>query len=110
MDNLPDMPSGRFEIVRLTCELNSPIGLKFTTTGNTLTDIHHPVLLEMMKFPTLSGRFSRVAMRPNVEAMQMMMKGKIRVKGDMQKLLKYAKFQQLGMKALQKVETTFLDE
>jgi elongation factor G len=27
------------------------IGLKHTTTGNTLTDINHPILLEMMKFP-----------------------------------------------------------
>ncbi len=43
-------------------------------------------------------------------AMQLMMQGKMKVKGNMTQLLKYAKFQQLGMDALKKVETTFIDE
>ncbi|MCX5868007.1 MAG: SCP2 sterol-binding domain-containing protein [Proteobacteria bacterium] len=45
-----------------------------------------------------------------IDPLQAMMKGKIKVKGNMQKLLKYAKFQQLGMKALAKVKTEFVDE
>ena len=43
-------------------------------------------------------------------AMQLMMQGKMKVKGNMTQLLKYAKFQQLGMDALKKVETAFIDE
>jgi putative sterol carrier protein len=46
----------------------------------------------------------------SADAMQSMMQGKIRVQGNMQQLLKYAKFQQLGMKALAQVETVFIDE
>jgi len=61
---------------------------------------------------TISGPYSvwKSIVKREADAMQMMMKGKVRVKGDMQKLLRYAKFQQLGMKALQKVETTFIDD
>ena len=44
------------------------------------------------------------------DAMQLMMQGKIRVKGNMQQLLRYAKFQQLGLNALKEVETTFIDD
>jgi elongation factor G len=32
-------------------DIVAAIGLKATTTGNTLADIKHPILLEMMKFP-----------------------------------------------------------
>jgi elongation factor G len=32
-------------------DIVAAIGLKSTTTGNTLSDIKHPILLEMMKFP-----------------------------------------------------------
>ncbi len=32
-------------------DIVAAIGLKVTTTGNTLADIRHPILLEMMKFP-----------------------------------------------------------
>lgn len=82
---------------------------------------HHGELLEAKQIKNLdektaeyviSGPYSvwKSIVKREADAMQMMMKGKIRVKGDMQKLLKYAKFQQLGMKALQKVETTFIDE
>lgn len=82
---------------------------------------HHGELLEACQIQSLdektpeyviSGPYSiwKSIVKREADAMQMMMKGKIRVKGDMQKLLKYAKFQQLGMKALQKVETTFIDE
>ena len=44
------------------------------------------------------------------DAMQLMMQGKIKVKGNMQQLLRYAKFQQLGLNALKEVETTFVDD
>ena len=83
---------------------------------------HRGDLLEARKLASLdekpdveyviSGPYSvwKSIVKREADAMQMMMKGKVRVKGDMQKLLKYAKFQQLGMKALQKVETTFIDE
>jgi len=83
---------------------------------------HRGELLEARKIASLdekpnveyviSGPYSvwKSIVKREADAMQMMMKGKIRVKGDMQKLLKYAKFQQLGMKALQRVETTFIDE
>ena len=82
---------------------------------------HHGELLETCQLKSLdektaeyviSGPYSvwKSIVKREADAMQMMMKGKIRVKGDMQKLLKFAKFQQLGMKALQKVETTFIDE
>lgn len=45
-----------------------------------------------------------------IDPMQALMKGQVKVQGNMQKLLKYAKFQQLGMKALSKVSTEFVDE
>jgi elongation factor G len=32
-------------------DIVAAIGLKATTTGNTLSDVKHPILLEMMKFP-----------------------------------------------------------
>jgi elongation factor G len=32
-------------------DIVAAIGLKVTTTGNTLSDVKHPILLEMMKFP-----------------------------------------------------------
>ena len=32
-------------------DIVAAIGLKTTTTGNTLSDVKHPILLEMMKFP-----------------------------------------------------------
>ena len=32
-------------------DIVAAIGLKATTTGNTLSDTKHPILLEMMKFP-----------------------------------------------------------
>ncbi len=44
------------------------------------------------------------------DAMQLMMQGKIRVKGNMQQLLRYAKFQQIGLDALKGIESTFDDE
>ncbi len=82
---------------------------------------HRGELLEAFKLssPTertaeyvITGPYSvwKSIVKREADAMQMMMKGKIRVKGDMQKLLRYARFQQLGMKALQKVETRFIDE
>ena len=82
---------------------------------------HRGELLEAKKLDSLEGQTAayvisgpysiwKQIVKREVDAMQMMMKGKIRVKGDMQKLLKFAKFQQIGMKALQKVETTFIDE
>lgn len=60
----------------------------------------------------ISGSYStwKAIVKRDMDAMQAMLKGKIRVKGNMQKLLRYTKYQQLGMKALQRVETTFIDE
>lgn len=82
---------------------------------------HHGELLEAHKLDTLeghdaafviSGPYSvwKQIVKGDAEAMQMMMKGKLRIKGDMQYLLRYAKFQQIGMKSLTKVETVFVDE
>ncbi len=46
-----------------------------------------------------------------LDPMKAMMQGKIVVKGDIKTLLKYAKFQQLGMEALKQVPPpTFVDE
>jgi elongation factor G len=32
-------------------EIAAAVGLRFTTTGDTLCDQHHPILLEKMEFP-----------------------------------------------------------
>ncbi len=60
----------------------------------------------------ISGPYSawKAIVTREMDAMQAMLRGKIRVKGDMQKLLRFTKYQQLGMKALQQVETSFPDE
>lgn len=82
---------------------------------------HHGKLLESYQIQNsnekkaafvISGQYStwKAIIKRESDAMQMMLKGKIRVKGDMQKLLRYTKFQQLGMKALSMVETKFADE
>lgn len=83
---------------------------------------HHGEILEsgQIKSPdekpdaeyVLSGPYSvfKAVIKGEADAMEMMMKGKVRLKGDMSKILRYAKFQQLGMQALSKVETRFIDE
>lgn len=82
---------------------------------------HHGKLVESFRIKSLeekkpsfvlSGPYSvwKSIIKGEADSLQMLMKGKIRVKGDMQKLLRYSKFQQLGMKALSKVETKFIDE
>ncbi len=60
----------------------------------------------------ISGPYSvwKTIINGEGDAMQLMMQGKMRVTGNMQQLLKYAKFQKLGMEALAKVDTTFIDE
>jgi len=82
---------------------------------------HHGEMLEAFEVGTrdekeaafvISGPYSvwKSIINGQADAMQSMMKGKIRVQGNMAQLMKYAKFQQLGMDALKKVETTFADE
>ncbi len=82
---------------------------------------HHGDLVESYKLDSIEGKEAafiisgpysvwKSVVKGEVDAMQMMMKGKLRIKGDMQYLLRYAKFQQLGMKALSRVETVFIDE
>lgn len=52
----------------------------------------------------------KLIIQKKLDPMKAMMTGKIKIKGDMKKLLQYAKFQQLGMEALALVETQFIDE
>lgn len=60
----------------------------------------------------ITGSYStwKSIVKREMDAMQAMLKGKVKVKGNLQKLLRYTKYQQLGMRALQQVQTTFIDE
>ena len=48
--------------------------------------------------------------KKELDGLQALMKGQIKIKGDMQKLLKYAKYQQLGLQVLTKIKTEFIDD
>jgi elongation factor G len=50
-----------------TGDIISAVGLKFTRTGDTLTDNHHPILLERMQFPL---PVIQVAIEPKTKADQ----------------------------------------
>ena len=82
---------------------------------------YHGELLESRRLDSLEGQDAafvisgpysvwKSIVKGEVDAVQMMMKGKLRLKGDMQYLLRFARFQQIGMRALSKVETVFVDE